>query len=129
MNLVNPPLHGKSAWYAPSFAAAPLDTAAYFYRTAAGAEIDLVLELRPGVRWAIECKRSLTPPARGLHEGCKDLQPQQKLLIYPGRDSFPLGKGRRVRSTAGSCDPVAGGLKEALLLKKKLLASQIATPS
>ena len=52
-----------------------------------------VLELRSGTRWAIECKRSLTPtPARGFHEGCKDLLPQEKLLIYPGRDSFPLGQ-------------------------------------
>jgi uncharacterized protein len=75
-------------------AAAPPDSAAYFYRTSAGAEIDLVLELRPGVRWAFECKRSLTPtPARGFHEGCKDLQPQRKLLIYPGREPFPLGQG------------------------------------
>jgi hypothetical protein len=54
----------------------------------------LVLELRPGHIWAIECKRSLAPtPARGFHEGCKDLQPQQKLVIYPGRESFPLGQG------------------------------------
>ena len=74
-------------------AAAPAGTEAYFYRTSAGAEIDLVLELRPGQRWAFECKRSLTPtPARGFHEGCKDLKPERKLVIYPGAESYPLGQ-------------------------------------
>ena len=96
-DLLSHPVAGASweGWVIENLlAAAPPDAAAYFYRTAAGAEIDLVLEIRPGVHWAIECKRSLTPtPARGFHEGCKDLQPQQKLLIYPGRDSFPLGQG------------------------------------
>ena len=73
--------------------AAPAGTEAYFYRTAAGAEIDLVLELRRGQRWACECKRSLTPtPARGFHEGCKELKPQRKLVIYPGGERFPLAQ-------------------------------------
>jgi predicted AAA+ superfamily ATPase len=74
-------------------AAAPAGTEAFFYRTAVGAEIDLVLELRPGKRWAFECKRSLTPvPARGFHEGCKDLKPERKMVIYPGAESYPLGQ-------------------------------------
>jgi uncharacterized protein len=74
-------------------AAAPAGTEAFCYRTSAGAEIDLVLELRPGKRWAFECKRSLTPtPARGFHEGCKDLKPERKLVIYPGAESYPLGQ-------------------------------------
>jgi len=74
-------------------AAAPAGTEAFCYRTSAGAEIDLVLELRPGNRWAIECKRSLTPtPARGFHEGCKELEPERKLMIYPGAESYPLGQ-------------------------------------
>jgi len=74
-------------------AAAPAGTEAFCYRTSAGAEIDLVLELRPGKRWAFECKRSLTPtPARGFHEGCKDLNPERKLVIYPGAESYPLGQ-------------------------------------
>ena len=74
-------------------AAAPAGTETFCYRTSAGAEIDLVLELRPGKRWAIECKRSLTPtPARGFHEGCKDLKPERKLVIYPGTESYPLGQ-------------------------------------
>ena len=48
-------------------AAAPQRTMASFYRTAAGAEIDLVLEM-PGKRglWAIEIKRSLSPGFAGI---------------------------------------------------------------
>jgi predicted AAA+ superfamily ATPase len=75
-------------------AAAPEGTEAFHYRTGAGAEVDLVLELRPGQRWAIECKRSLAPtPARGFHEACKDLQPSRALVVYPGDEPFPLGQG------------------------------------
>ena len=40
-------------------AAAPERTADSFYRTAAGAEIDLVLDLPGGGRWAIEIKRAM----------------------------------------------------------------------
>jgi predicted AAA+ superfamily ATPase len=74
--------------------AAPDGIGAWFYRSAAGAEIDLVLEFSPGRRWAAECKRSLTPtPSRGFHEGCKELRPERKLVIYPGAEPFPLGQG------------------------------------
>ena len=36
----------------------PPRTEAYFYRTSAGAEIDLILKFRTGESWAIEIKRS-----------------------------------------------------------------------
>jgi predicted AAA+ superfamily ATPase len=35
-----------------------------FYRTSAGAEIDLVIEFNPKERWAIEIKRSLNDPSK-----------------------------------------------------------------
>lgn len=74
-------------------AAAPAGTGVWFYRSAAGAEIDVVLEFSPGRSWAVECKRSLTPsPSRGFHEGCNELRPERKLVIYPGAESFPLGQ-------------------------------------
>lgn len=38
-------------------ACAPGGTAAYFYRTNAGAEVDLVLKFRNGETWAVEIKR------------------------------------------------------------------------
>jgi predicted AAA+ superfamily ATPase len=95
-DLLGHPVAGISweAWVIENLiAAAPAGTEAFCYRTSAGAEIDLVLEQRPGKRWVFECKRSLTPtPARGFHEGCKDLNPERKIVIYPGTESYPLGQ-------------------------------------
>ncbi|MGO8693378.1 MAG: ATP-binding protein [Rectinemataceae bacterium] len=66
----------------------------FFYRTAGGAEIDLLL-LWPDQRlWAIEIKRSLRPrPERGFYAACVDLQPARRFVVYPGTESFPLGEG------------------------------------
>lgn len=70
---------------------APAGTAAYYYRTSGGAEIDLLLALPGGERWAIEIKRSSAPSAtRGFHEACADLAPQRRAIIYPGEERFPL---------------------------------------
>ncbi|VCU54893.1 hypothetical protein TTHNP4_00302 (plasmid) [Thermus thermophilus] len=67
---------------------------AYFYRTRAGAEVDLVLLLPGGRFWAVEVKRSLDPrPSRGFHEALKDLKPQEAFVIYPGGETFPVGEG------------------------------------
>lgn len=75
-------------------AAAPVGTAAYFYRTAAGAKLDLVLELGGGKRWAIEIKRSLTPKlAHGFHYAVADLKPATSWMVYPGQERFPLAAG------------------------------------
>jgi len=73
---------------------APFEVSASFYRTSAGAEIDLLLTL-PGSRlWAIEIKRSLSPRVeKGFHIACDDLRPERRLVVYPGREAFPLGSG------------------------------------
>lgn len=74
-------------------AAAP-NAAPFFYRTSAGAEIDLLLNL-PGDRlWAVEVKRSLSPsPKKGFHHACADLRPERAFVIYPGSETYPLGNG------------------------------------
>jgi len=75
-------------------AAAPPQTMASFYRTAAGAEIDLVLEL-PDKRglWAIEIKRGLTTkPGKGFHNAREDLKPKQSFVVHPGEGSHPITK-------------------------------------
>lgn len=70
---------------------APHGTQSYFYRSSGGAEVDLVLVLPDQSRWAIEIKRSLSPVLnKGFHHACEDLQPDGKLLIYPGEDRFPM---------------------------------------
>jgi predicted AAA+ superfamily ATPase len=76
-------------------AAAPPGTRAGFYRTAAGAEVDLVLEL-PGEAgcWAIDVKRTLAPRLeKGFHNARVDLAPARCWVIYPGTDRYPLATG------------------------------------
>lgn len=64
---------------------------AYYYRTAGGAEIDLVLEFGVNERWAIEIKKGTSfSLGRGFHEACEDIKPQKKFVIYAGKDKFPL---------------------------------------
>ncbi len=78
-------------------AAAPRGTAANFYRTATGHEIDLVLTLPRGALWAIEIKRSSSPKAeRGFHLACADLRPAQRFVVYPGTERFPLSPDTEV---------------------------------
>lgn len=78
-------------------AASPEGTAACFYRSAAGAEIDLVLDLPGQGLWVFEVKRSLSPKVeRGFHHACEDLQPVRKIVIYPGKEAFPLDHGIEV---------------------------------
>ena len=62
-----------------------------YYRTAGGAEIDLVISL-PGDRlWAIEVKRSLAVKlSKGFHSACEDLKPDRRFAVYPGEERYPL---------------------------------------
>ncbi|RWI85014.1 MAG: ATP-binding protein [Mesorhizobium sp.] len=77
---------------------APARTVASFYRTAAGAEIDLLLAI-PGKRpWAIEIKRNLAPKVdKGFHLACEDVNPARRFIVYPGAESFPLKDGVEVK--------------------------------
>ncbi len=68
------------------------NTAAYFYRTSAGAEIDLVLQ-SPGDEppTAVEAKFSLDPrPTRGFWSALTDLRPVRSFVVYPGTEFYPL---------------------------------------
>lgn len=77
--------------------AAPERVQGYFYRTAAGAEIDLVLEMPGGKLWAIEIKRGLAPKLdKGFHHAREDLQPERSFLVYSGEDRYPKGSGVEV---------------------------------
>ena len=71
-----------------------------FYHSSGGAEIDLILEFQTDKgeqTWAIEIKRSLKPKvSKGFHSACEDLNPDRKLLVYPGDDNYPIGNGIEV---------------------------------
>jgi len=74
----------------------PQGAQAFYYRTAGGAEIDLVLEFSgsPRMLYAIEIKRS--PAAgvqRGFHEACTDINPTHKFVIHAQADAFPMKDG------------------------------------
>lgn len=72
-------------------AAAPERTIASFYRTAAGAEIDLLLEIPNHGLWAIEIKRSLSArPEKGFYIACQDLQPDHRFVVNAGLQQYPV---------------------------------------
>ncbi|MDE2771533.1 MAG: ATP-binding protein [Bacteroidota bacterium] len=73
-------------------------TRASFYRTSAGAELDLVLEI-PGFQRpiAIEIKRSLTPSlGKGFHSAISDIEPERAFVVYAGEERYPVGKSIEV---------------------------------
>ncbi|MGO9469579.1 MAG: ATP-binding protein, partial [Isosphaeraceae bacterium] len=72
---------------------APPGTEASFYRTAAGAEMDLVLALPGGRVWTIEVKRGVAPKLeRGFHHAIADLAPDKSFVVYNGQERFPLSE-------------------------------------
>lgn len=75
-------------------AAAPARTQASFYRTAVGAEIDLLLDLPGGERWAVEIKGGLSPRLeRGFHHAREDVKPARSFVVYSGDERYPLSEG------------------------------------
>ncbi len=66
---------------------------AHFYRTAAGAEMDLVLD-QGANRTAYEIKRTSAPKlTKGFHAASADLNPTRRVVIHAGAETFPLGEG------------------------------------
>jgi predicted AAA+ superfamily ATPase len=72
-------------------ACVPPQTQASYYRTAVGAEIDLLLELPGNKVWAIEIKRSSAPPvARGFHVACNDVAATRRIVVSSANAKFPM---------------------------------------
>src|SRR3546814_15140383 len=62
-----------------------------YYRSSNQTEIDLVLEGPHKQIWAIEIKRSAAPVlTKGFHLACEDIGATKKLVVYGGRDRFPM---------------------------------------
>ena len=81
--------------------ALPAGVYASFYRTAAGAEIDLVISFGLDEHWAIEIKASHTPALeKGFHMACGDIKAKQKFVIYTGEDKFPARHNTEILSLA-----------------------------
>jgi predicted AAA+ superfamily ATPase len=90
-------------------AAAPTGTEAHFFRTAAGAEIDLLLKF-PGHRkpWAIEIKRGLAPKLdKGFALACEAVGPERRLVVHGGTGRFPLAEDVDALSLTELCEDVS----------------------
>jgi predicted AAA+ superfamily ATPase len=69
-----------------------------FYRTAAGAELDLVIEAG-ATRIGIEAKLSSAPTVtKGFWQACEDVGVSQAWVVAPVRDGWPIGDGVQVVS-------------------------------
>jgi uncharacterized protein len=90
-------------------AASPTGTEPFFYRTAAGAELDLVLRLPGDEIWTIEIKRTTAPKvSRGFRVAVDDIKADRKMLVYAGERDVPAGEGLR----AVSLDAAVGQLRK-----------------
>ncbi len=74
--------------------AAPERTSGSFYRSASGAEIDLLLELPGRGLWAIEIKQGLAPKLeRSFFAAREDLHPEHCFVICSGNERYPKTEG------------------------------------
>ena len=63
----------------------------FFYRTATGNEIDLVLEQNLKPKFAIEVKRTAAPKiSRGMRQSIEDLKPAHTFIVCPVDYGYPL---------------------------------------
>ncbi len=109
--LLGHPVYGKS-WEGfvieSILNALPAYAQPFFYRTADGTEIDLVIEMAPNRFWAIEIKASHTPKlGRGFHMACEDLPIEEKFVVYAGMDEFPINNDVTVVSLPSMLDKLA----------------------
>ena len=96
-------------------AAGPASTP-LFYRTADGAEIDLLLEQGGRPRLAIDVKRSHAPKIEaGFSIACDDLGIEHRFVVGSGQDSYKKRGG-----------VVVHGLKSAVAAVREVLKSPFA---
>lgn len=77
-------------------ALAPAGGQLNYFRTAAGAEIDLLLTLGDR-RYAFECKYSLSPkPTKGFWHAMADLDVRQAWVVAPVERAYPLAENVQV---------------------------------
>ena len=70
----------------------PKNAAYGFYRTAVGAEIDLVISHQSQL-WAIEIKRTSSPKlSKGFLNAVQDVEATHRFFIYAGKEEYPMGE-------------------------------------
>ena len=89
-------------------AALPADAQLSFYRTAAGTDLDLVIE-RGARKIGIEIKFSSTPkPTKGFWQALQDLQIDRAYVIAPVPRRYPLAEGVEVIPVTVLSEVLAG---------------------
>jgi predicted AAA+ superfamily ATPase len=89
-------------------AAAP-HAEASFYRTAHGAEADLVLGFRNGETWVVEIKRASAPTvSKGFHQAAADVGAIRKVLVAPVAAPYPMREGIEVVDPLTAVAQIAG---------------------
>ncbi|MCY3982348.1 MAG: ATP-binding protein [Roseovarius sp.] len=79
--------------------ALPPEARPFFYRTSAGAEIDLVIEFGLNEYWAVEIKAGRAPGLeKGFYIACEDLGIKRKFAVYTGEDKYSAGNDATILS-------------------------------
>ena len=70
---------------------APARSKFFFYRTATGDEIDLIVSVPNNKTYAFEVKRSLNPAVKkGFYNALKAVSPTKAYVVYSGNESFQM---------------------------------------
>ena len=113
IELAGHPVVGRSweGWVIETLLSAlPWPSSASFYRTSAGAEVDLVIEHANGQTWAVEIKRSLSARvSRGFHTARQDLNPDRTFVAYAGDERYPMAKDVEAIGVRELAARLAGG--------------------
>ncbi len=82
----------------------------WFYRTAAGAEVDLVIRMPSSEIWAIEIKYGIAPRiGKHFSQTCDDIGATHKYVLYGGDDEFPVGGDVRIISLSRLMERLLSG--------------------
>jgi len=103
--LLSHPINGKS-WEGfvieNLLSVIPLDCKPCFYRTTAGAEIDLILRFSSKELWAVEIKTGTAPKIKQFfHKACKDAKATHKFVIYGGNERFTIADDTQITPLSG----------------------------
>jgi predicted AAA+ superfamily ATPase len=80
----------------------------FFYRTTAGAEIDLVMRYDHKI-FAIECKSSLSPQlTKGFYNGIEDINPDYSFVASPVSKGWEVSESLKVVSISELIDSIQG---------------------
>ena len=83
---------------------APERAQAGFYRTSAGAEIELVLERPNRELWAVGIRYGRNPkPGRGFQSACEDLDPDRRFVVYSGEERYLMNRSVEVIGLEDFC--------------------------